>query len=434
MSRTEWEGGEQISASEPEERRVLFGALDSFYQYAQVAHYNTTHVRRQAFYALSRHHLQILSEPPFSYLDTLNAVDDCIDNNTELALAINQSGLLSFGNGFESQEWRGTATSNDLEKARSTIRQFYRDWSEEGSAERKACNGPVLQALRAERQQRDPSSSPLRVLVPGAGLGRLVFDLCCDGFDTEGNEISYHQLLASSYILNICQSAKRHTVHPWVHSFSNHKTRSNQLRSVLVPDIHPATVLGEVEEPGAMSMTASDFLCLYGNEDRKESFDAVATVFFLDTAPNVIRYLETIKSCLKPGGLLINIGPLQWHFENNRSGQRKSRGMGDDSNEGHSLEGHSHEGHGHSHGEDGAEHSHDSTCSVPQVSTWSTIDQGIADPGSFELTDDEVVALLEKLGFMIEKKEDGIIAPYIHDTESMLQTRYKASHWVARKR
>jgi len=50
------------------------------------------------------------------------------------------------------------------------------------------------------------------------------------------------------------------------------------------------------------------------------------------------------------------------------------------------------------------------------------------------LTDDEVVALVERMGFDILKKEGEITAPYIHDPESMLQTVYKASHWVARKK
>lgn len=59
---------------------------------------------------------------------------------------------------------------------------------------------------------------------------------------------------------------------------------------------------------------------------------------------------------------------------------------------------------------------------------------GIADPGSVELTDDEVMALVEKLGFTIEKRVSGITAPYIQDPESMLQNTYKASHWVARKK
>jgi hypothetical protein len=59
---------------------------------------------------------------------------------------------------------------------------------------------------------------------------------------------------------------------------------------------------------------------------------------------------------------------------------------------------------------------------------------GIADPGSVELTDDEVMALVEKLGFEVEHRETGIPAPYIQDLSSMLQNTYKASHWIARKR
>ena len=32
------------------------------------------------------------------------------------------------------------------------------------------------------------------------------------------------------------------------------------------------------------------------------------------------RYVETIKNCLKSGGIWTNIGPLLWHFENNAPG------------------------------------------------------------------------------------------------------------------
>lgn len=58
---------------------------------------------------------------------------------------------------------------------------------------------------------------------------------------------------------------------------------------------------------------------------------------------------------------------------------------------------------------------------------------GIADPGSVELTNDEVIALVEHFGFKVESKESGIKAGYIQDDESMLQNTYQVSHWVARK-
>lgn len=38
------------------------------------------------------------------------------------------------------------------------------------------------------------------------------------------------------------------------------------------------------------------------------------TLFFLDTAHNVIEYIKTIKKILKKGGVWINIGPLLYHY------------------------------------------------------------------------------------------------------------------------
>ena len=47
----------------------------------------------------------------------------------------------------------------------------------------------------------------------------------------------------------------------------------------------------------------------------KENWDSVVTCFFLDTANNVIEYIETIYHILKPGGVWINFGPLLYHYE-----------------------------------------------------------------------------------------------------------------------
>ncbi|CAK7274574.1 hypothetical protein SEPCBS57363_006234 [Sporothrix epigloea] len=448
-----WDDSDEL-IKDPEEIRVLYGALDSFLQYARVSHFNCTHLRRQSFYAMSQQHWQILAAPPFSYLETLDRVDEAIESNADLAREIVRYGLESFRvAGTNSDQaaaapaapgaepklptpWAGIAKHQDVEKARSTLRQFYRDWTAAGAEERQKSYGPILKALAAERKRREGLTilaaqeaiqnrsndrdfeldsdddtnlwylGRLKVLVPGAGLGRLVFDLCQNGYLAEGNEISYHQLLASSYILNFTRHAGQHTIYPWVHSFSNHRERANQLRSYAVPDIHPGqTVLQSsmlpVEEQGpygigSMSMTASDFLCLYSDADHAEVYDAVACAFFLDTAPNVIRYIETIRHCLKSGGLLINVGPLLWHFENNPPG---NHGRDDDG--------------------DGE---HDASTST-----------GITDPGSFELSDNEVKELVVKLGFTFVVQETDVETPYIHDGESMLQTVYKSSHWVARK-
>jgi carnosine N-methyltransferase len=83
-----------------------------------------------------------------------------------------------------------------MDKLRSTIKQFVRDWSAEGSTEREACYQPMKDALVTHFADIPPeerygllhplechesssgfSRHNFRVLVPGAGLGRLAWDV-----------------------------------------------------------------------------------------------------------------------------------------------------------------------------------------------------------------------------------------------------------------
>lgn len=156
-------------------------------QYRQAAHYNVTHLRRLSFYSLPTAHIDILSEPPFSLPSTFRAVDEAIDANADIAEAILTEGLPAFGIGSDNESWKNQATPKDLEKAQSTIKQLYRDWSAEGAAERDACYAPIFQAL----VMNPPPNLPLtahhyNVLVPGAGLGRLVLELGKLGYAVQG--------------------------------------------------------------------------------------------------------------------------------------------------------------------------------------------------------------------------------------------------------
>ncbi|KAI9783137.1 MAG: hypothetical protein M1816_001588 [Peltula sp. TS41687] len=404
-------GGTNASA-DPEERRVLYAALDSFRQWQRLTHYNATHLRRQAFYALPRAHWELLAAPPFSFLDTLIAIDDAIDTNAIIASAILSNGLASFGLSHEPPpadaeghqhplDWRGTSTPNDMEKAHTIIRQLYRDWSAEGAIERQACNEPVLEDLAAEFPSDQVDRNKIKVLIPGAGLGRLVYEICRAGFDTEGNEISYHALLASSYLLNHIPDGQQMDLYPWATTMSNCWSRKDQLQCVKIPDVHPGAELDKasrgqgVHAFDRMSMSAADFIVLYRGESYAEMYDAVCTVFFIDTAPNLVRYVETIQHCLKKGGLWINLGPLLWHFR------------GDDP---------------------------DAQGSGSTDSTQSDGPGGLNEPGTVELSNEEVILLVEHYGFVIEKKDlSGKMSGYASNPHSMYPSMYQVSRWNARK-
>lgn len=92
---------------------------------------------------------------------------------------------------------------------RSTLKQIIRDWSDEGKSERELCYTPVFEEFQRHYPSHIGSDGKrVRVLFPGCGLGRIVFDFACYGYGAQGNEFSYHMLFASNYILNMINHAK----------------------------------------------------------------------------------------------------------------------------------------------------------------------------------------------------------------------------------
>ncbi|KAJ1301282.1 hypothetical protein OPQ81_003687 [Rhizoctonia solani] len=270
----------------------------------------------------------------------------------------------------------------DMDKVRSTLKQFVRDWGVEGKVERDSCYGPMLDAL-CEHFHDVPveERGNFRVLVPGAGLGRLAWDVAARGFTCQGNEFSHYMLLASYFVLNRTRAKFEHTIHPFIHSISNTVSARSLLRAVQIPDVLPSDL-----PPGSnFSLVAGDFEEIYGVEPDPDSnpsaepephageWDAVLTCFFIDTAKNIISYLKTIHKILAPGGVWINLGPLLWHWENNNSNDM-----------------------------------------------------------SIELDLEEVKELARKIGFEIYN-ERTIPTTYTGNSESMLGYVYQASFWTATK-
>lgn len=397
-------------------------ATDASSLYRRTAHRNLTHRRRSAFHALPQAHQALLSTPDINYLSTLNALDDAIEANAALSEAIFRTAIAAFGvdaAALTGTEWLSLASNDDIDKVKSTLKQFCRDWSEEGDEERHAAYEPVLTYLRA----RFPDHSQrwkTRVLVPGAGLGRLAFDICMAGFAAEGNEFSFHQLMASHYVLNCSDHAFQHPLRPFIHSFSNHRSRAEQLRVTLIPDVHPASALlgnrsggsgsvggsnvsdggaeggsggvgegsgegGSGDDPSSrFSMAAGDFCELYGRPSAAGTFAVVATVFFIDTAPNLLAYLEAIWNVLEPNGHWVNYGPLLWHYE-------------------------------------------DAPPPSSTASTHYSREVGV------ELTLDEVLVAVERCGFRLLQRRRGTPAGYTDNAKAMLRHLYEGEFWVAEK-
>ncbi len=253
------------------------------------------------------------------------AAKDAVENNESFFLDLLSAFDPEATEGVPDHFRRGAECANgltgekcrpqDAEKVRYVLKDLVRNWSEEGAAEREQSFGRVLARIRnifpeALERLREGHAPP-RVLVPGAGLGRLCLELASLGLQVQGNEWSYYMLLTSSFILNHSEKAGQWNIHPWVQFSSNVRRDADQLRPCAIPDVVPSSL---IPSPGLMSMCAGDFVEVYSRPDQHAQWDCIVTCFFLDTAHNPIEYLNVIHRCLRPGGRWVNLGPLLYHW------------------------------------------------------------------------------------------------------------------------
>lgn len=215
-------------------------------------------------------------------------------------------------------------------------------------------------------------TSAVKILVPGAGLGRMAWEIAARGYTCQGNEFSLFMLFASNFILNKCPEVNQYTVHPWLHQYLNNMTCEHQLQEAKIPDVK---INAHVSDN--FPMAAGDFLNVYTTENE---WNCVATCFFIDCAPNVIEFdrFEFIESILlynilQPGGVWVNLGPLQYHYSD------------------------------------------------------------LATEDSIEPPFDILLDIIKDVGFVILKEKTGVKTKYAQNPNSMLQHEYDSVFFVCQK-
>lgn len=113
------------------------------------------------------------------------------------------------------------------------------------------------------------------------------------------NEWSAYMNLAYRYVSSRSEPNSV-PFHPYVHWLSHHATSADLQRSVTFPD--------QVSDPSSVSLVEGDFTTVFS--ENTGQYDIIVTLFFIDTARNLISYIENIHRLLRPGGRWINLGPL----------------------------------------------------------------------------------------------------------------------------
>jgi carnosine N-methyltransferase len=216
------------------------------------------------------------------------------------------------------------------------VAHLVRDWTRLGTNLRRNLYGWCRQQLNQHVHNNNnnnntsssSSSSPSSkvVFVPGAGMGRLSFDIWQDGYTVEANELSPVMAAAAHGIL---QRNIQGTIHPFVlDTLANEVNVERRYDSVKFPDVSlpnnnhnnnknnmdsHTTNNNNNNNNNTLSFTIGDFVGGY-YASQSNVFDAVVTCFFIDTATNIYDYIHLIHNLLKPkGGVWVNVGPVQWH-------------------------------------------------------------------------------------------------------------------------
>ena len=313
MHPTEGPIGMTSAQKDPEEYRHLRNIVSAFFNYQIDSLRDVTRMERD-FKTLSDNHLKRMS---FNYTERINKLKMAIWQNYSFLLKVADPYKNMFklfkGKSGEILMEPLTVEVKDIIKMRSTLRLFIRDWAIEGIDERNSTYKPILEELKqffSKRPKKDFEEG-INVLVPGAGLGRLMYEIAKLGFKSQGNEFSYYMLLCSNYIFNNTTKKDEFILQPLIHSFSNIFNEETAFKKILIPDENLAEELAKTDT-GEMSMVAGEFCRVY--KDKINFFDSIVTCYFIDTANNIIEYIETIHNIVKLGGLWINFGPLLYHY------------------------------------------------------------------------------------------------------------------------
>ncbi|PRD20090.1 UNVERIFIED_CONTAM: Carnmt1 [Trichonephila clavipes] len=163
-----------------------------------------------------------------------------------------------------------------------------------------------------------------------------------------------------------CPGRDLYRIYPWVHQYYNNLKSYDQIQMVRFPDVNPCDIPAKLD----FSMAAGSYIEIYNNLD---VWDCICTCFFLDTAHNVIDYIDTTWNILKPGGYWINLGPLLYHHAD------------------------------------------------------------LPNENSIEPSYEEIRSIVLKYGFILLKEELNVPTPYAQNPRSMMSYEYKSVFFVCQK-
>lgn len=288
------------------EKQEILSSIKSLQLYS--ANSKKMNDRRRKLFKMMAWRQQNLAKQ-VGYLDKLTMLDRLVERNQGFLNKIIGNVITNYEISFSDFDMIKSFTDNNSYRVIESLTHFNRDWNMDlvdGEFEL----APILDYIQRNLEAVVPLDlrDKTCVVVPGSGLGRIPYELSLLNFkEVHSIEFSGLMYLFNQFVYgNASCGIKDLEVFPYVHTNSNFKNVLDQHRSVLVPQLN---------QPSNLHMHMEDFNTFELPSSTKEcSHIVIVTAFFIDTAENLMDYLDTINSLTKPfkKAYWVNIGPLKY--------------------------------------------------------------------------------------------------------------------------
>lgn len=272
--------------------------------------------RRKKLFKMMSWRQQKLTED-VGYLKKLTKIDQSINKNQLLLKDIADSAIAKYGisyldfNLLKTTSQAASNTSSTNYRVIESIGHYIRDWSLLGEPEL----GPMLTYIQKQLDALIPPQERLQtcIVLPGSGLGRVAHELALKEEYGAVHAVEFSGLMhvCNEYIYSKdkAEGKSLKELYPYIHSCLNYLTTASQFRTV---------ELEKASQPSSLTLNYGDFrYFLIPDRDQYKNV-VVVTIFFIDTAENLIEYFDKINALTGPAkgsvqnGYWINVGPLKY--------------------------------------------------------------------------------------------------------------------------
>lgn len=294
------------------QKKEILSAVESLKNY-EINSKAVNERRRDLFKLMSSKQQRACNQ--VGYSDKLKKIDSAISANYKFINDVANYTIDKYGIStkdlelLEGTKKNKSVTSSSNYRVIEALGHYTRDW-QPGNVGLELL--PIYEYISLQLAAIIPTESQKEtcLVFPGSGLGRLAHAFA--GWEFESiHSIEFSGLMNAFVDFNYATHSKKgsYTLYPYIHTCSDFYSTESQLRTF---EFEP---LGS--KPKNLHLYQGDFRNFEIPNRNSYKNIVVVTAFFIDTAENLMDYLDKIEKLVLPNGKVergywINVGPLKY--------------------------------------------------------------------------------------------------------------------------